>query len=777
MHFYSLVSEFAVVLALPEIINICKEIILIEKYCQLSYDTTFQLGGFYLSLLIFRCSYFDENPSIPVAALLHDTKLEKVQSNFFKTLTNVMPELNSDHVVLVTDRESGIVKAINTAFSKVHHVFCWNHLLKDVEHWVRKHDGKHSDVTVYVNNILLLLQCPTEAKFDELCSKLKKKWSIPFLEYFEKNVRKDIVDKGARWILERYGIYTQSSGVTTNVSESMNAVFKRIVKWQEVNVDAIVHTFYFLQTFYQMEILRGRCGLGNYHLKMENCHLELDPHTTEFPQDYVQLNDIGTIIRNKNVSITSATAIKIQQDSTALGLAKLIIEEHRIYLNAQCQSFIVKGLRGKECIVKLFPQERCTCNSTRTCYHILAARLSIGVTDSKTNKSKLSLKSLKTSSRKTKSGRKRPRQGDILETTAAPDSLEETGNYEKKFLSPQKSEIISVGDPVMCSTPKTTPLYLPWAETSHYPTFSNVLVGNIAISIKDLNSLKRNHWLNDAIIDGFLLSRTLLQHAQQNYVDVCVVSSHVMKTIEQTNNVCVEIFEEHLTMSSSDIWIMPINVNGNHWILTIVFVKWKMILYLDSMSGFSETIVSRVQGFIAYHIRKSSTEDIVWSEWTLHAPNDIIPQQDSTSCGVHVCLYTHVLCSGRSFTFPHNMETARMWIAKELQTVTCSNKRAFLPILQKSKVKNYVPKPLPISRNPPAGQKSTMEFLASAISEYFKSTWSFCFMSEKCLRPKESEMILCEGHCREWYHLTCIKHQGQIGKKSYICPNCHKNEK
>ena len=50
-------------------------------------------------------------------------------------------------------------------------------------------------------------------------------------------------------------------------------------------------------------------------------------------------------------------------------------------------------------------------------------------------------------------------------------------------------------------------------------------------------------------------------------------------------------------------------------------------------------------------------------------------------------------------------------------------------------------------------------------------------MSEKCLRPKESEVILCEGHCHEWYHLTCIKYQGQIGKTSYICPKCHKNEK
>ena len=40
----------------------------------LAYDTTFQLGDFYVSQLLFRHIYFDFSPIIPLAFLIHDGK-------------------------------------------------------------------------------------------------------------------------------------------------------------------------------------------------------------------------------------------------------------------------------------------------------------------------------------------------------------------------------------------------------------------------------------------------------------------------------------------------------------------------------------------------------------------------------------------------------------------------------------------------------------------------------------------------------------------------------
>ena len=42
-------------------------------------------------------------------------------------------------------------------------------------------------------------------------------------------------------------------------------------------------------------------------------------------------------------------------------------------------AFMVDGSRGGKYAVALFPNEKCRCPSPSTCYHILAARISVGL--------------------------------------------------------------------------------------------------------------------------------------------------------------------------------------------------------------------------------------------------------------------------------------------------------------------------------------------------------------------------------------------------------------
>ena len=49
----------------------------------LSYDTTFQLGDFYVSPLIFRQVLFRQQPSIPVAFLLQERKYAQTHEELF----------------------------------------------------------------------------------------------------------------------------------------------------------------------------------------------------------------------------------------------------------------------------------------------------------------------------------------------------------------------------------------------------------------------------------------------------------------------------------------------------------------------------------------------------------------------------------------------------------------------------------------------------------------------------------------------------------------------
>ena len=56
-------------------------------------------------------------------------------------------------------------------------------------------------------------------------------------------------------------------------------------------------------------------------------------------------------------------------------LAKYVIDNNLISLVPTQGAFIVQG--SKYCVT-LFPQETCHCPSTTTCFHILAAKISIG---------------------------------------------------------------------------------------------------------------------------------------------------------------------------------------------------------------------------------------------------------------------------------------------------------------------------------------------------------------------------------------------------------------
>lgn len=83
-----------------------------EKPQLLSYDTTFQLGDFYLSPLLFRHTLFTTSPVIPALFLIHERKFQSTHEAFMECLANLVPSLKSGKTItpLVTDEEVGINK-------------------------------------------------------------------------------------------------------------------------------------------------------------------------------------------------------------------------------------------------------------------------------------------------------------------------------------------------------------------------------------------------------------------------------------------------------------------------------------------------------------------------------------------------------------------------------------------------------------------------------------------------------------------------------------------
>ena len=101
---------------------------------QLSYDTTFLLGDYYLSFLVFRETELSSAPAIPCIFFIHKRKLLETHKEFWSLVVRYVPELNNcKNTFIVTDQESAIVSAIRKFLPKIDLFRCYNHVANDIK--------------------------------------------------------------------------------------------------------------------------------------------------------------------------------------------------------------------------------------------------------------------------------------------------------------------------------------------------------------------------------------------------------------------------------------------------------------------------------------------------------------------------------------------------------------------------------------------------------------------------------------------------------------------
>ena len=103
----------------------------------LSYDTTFQVGDFYLSPLLFRHTAFISSPIMPLAFLIHERKFQSAHEELMKHISVVIPSLSKAKapapIPIVTDDEIGMCNAIDRYLPNVTRLKCWNHTINSIK--------------------------------------------------------------------------------------------------------------------------------------------------------------------------------------------------------------------------------------------------------------------------------------------------------------------------------------------------------------------------------------------------------------------------------------------------------------------------------------------------------------------------------------------------------------------------------------------------------------------------------------------------------------------
>ena len=232
-------------------------------------------------------------------------------------------------------------------------------------------------------------------------------------------------------MLERFNIYNPFSGITNNVSESINRVLKDLTCWKCQPVDCALLSLWYLQRYFQMEIYRGKADVGQYHLKSSfiNCCIASDeiPNmgnilTPENIVKFIRTSAIeNTVVKSQsqyhnnsqfkhvvpaNATISTEsecldnTEGKLPQKLSQLSLAKAILQDKGVVQIPELECFMVKGSQDSRYAVKLFPKATCQCPSTSECCHILAAKLNIGLSMEQSQSAKINLTQLRRNSKK-----------------------------------------------------------------------------------------------------------------------------------------------------------------------------------------------------------------------------------------------------------------------------------------------------------------------------------------------------------------------------------------
>lgn len=148
----------------------------------LTYDTTFKLGDFYVSVLTFRHPEFSERPVIPLMYMIHDRKWKSVHHFFFKKLRKYAPELKSEkmkgRIVIASDDESAIVSGIAKFLPEVPHFRCWIHTWKNIKFKLRSSGITNKlELKEYKHEFLHLLKQPSEPDYQRSLIEKVVRWS------------------------------------------------------------------------------------------------------------------------------------------------------------------------------------------------------------------------------------------------------------------------------------------------------------------------------------------------------------------------------------------------------------------------------------------------------------------------------------------------------------------------------------------------------------------------------------------------------------------------
>ena len=821
IHEFKLIPELQIIFGSKEALKYCQCLLDFSRrnpdaeQC-LSYDTSFNLGDFFLSVLTMRNIFMKEKCTFPMLFHITETKREKRHNEFFFWLNNNFNIKNIDKLPICSDREIGIYKSI--LFNELNLCLCTLHLIRDVKLWsdkkIKKNLLKKDEANNLIRYIEAMIDCDTKDKFNKVNDKFFQKFENNklIIDYYVKYLKKDIEFYCAKFYTKKFAAFKKDRP-TTNQSESMNKVIKQVTDHKEVPIDKILLILHNFQNYYINEFHRALNGLGQYKIS--------DIHPKNLSIQVDNFSTLDSLLASINSRKTQEKAhpktfeVKNSDRSVALEIAHQLIERDSLKWLGNyftCESY------NKQNVYKLtlIPKPSCTCGMKTTCSHLLALMIKMNLYK-EDDKSKINLMNIVKSKfkKKSKSGQKHfrkidkeKRKNEFLDNVLN----EEESNHE----SESSDDHISINlDDITSNLGSFSPLSK--SEIVHVPNFlikdrnkfydellekskTIIMNPNLFIFSKlrkrkikqlhvtpwvetkidqtpfvgELECLKAGQWLFSNIIDQSIKA-LISEMFYEDIVSYLGISS--IDNILFNNTHMLYHYSFAQTLLNKNIIFFNIISNNvayiprDHFYLGIICMHNKSIIILDSLSNGKklENYTLTFMGLlnVVKLIYSTSTfMNFIEDDWKLIVSSDAAQQNDDINCGLFVI--ANVACILKRFQLNEieNIVQARFWVRNliernkdmpEYGAVVPKELPEFSPII----FKNYLEIDI----------KDTSDIMGNLMTEASTNFYSPQCSFPNCIGSRERRYICC--NCRSFFHNSHDFFAKNNDAYFKICNNCY----
>ncbi|XP_067663795.1 uncharacterized protein [Haliotis asinina] len=279
----------------------------------LSYSTSPCLDGFFISVLSLHHPKFilmesNSPPVIPLVFMIHQNKSSLSHTNLFNLMMEHLPALkvkaSEPCLAIILDNDPNIMAAVEKYLPNVITLLSLSFIRQEAQCWLTK--NMHSKRTDrYLADLEDLMKVTSKSEFESLLQSLKHNCSRSWLNFFDSQLKNDIINHCNNWIQIRNKVIHKDV-LEENQCSPLEQVLYDLELCHEATMDILIQALYFLHLFIKKELQRGKNGFGLYRL--HESHISEFGHSVMVNCPFVgQPSEIVKLVMSRKLASESKT--------------------------------------------------------------------------------------------------------------------------------------------------------------------------------------------------------------------------------------------------------------------------------------------------------------------------------------------------------------------------------------------------------------------------------------------------------------------------------------